>query len=337
MAKQGEGDPRWVVRERQDGRNVNGWHWEDKDVTSWAETRLKQLITYETCRAEIPEPGVHVVSLDSVDGDATLYNRKGVLKVLYDLKLAGKWSSRHTNEDERTTGSFRIELFDDEPEIICTIDDKSKKSDNSFRQSFQTKISPVISQHCRTFIAELYKGADQFIDGMTVQSKADNAKKTVTSSRTHISSSKPSSNNSVSSPDDILIEEAFVCSASDWMRVFTDVPRLSALTRSKAVIDAKPGGRWEIMNGTASGTFQSIETEAITLNWKLRSWGDQASHAAVSLAVTEPEKGRTKATIRIAGFPKGKESETEGFWRIQILQAMRVLFGWGDASKFMNM
>ena len=27
MAKIGEGDPRWIVSERQDGRNVNQWHW----------------------------------------------------------------------------------------------------------------------------------------------------------------------------------------------------------------------------------------------------------------------------------------------------------------------
>ena len=27
MAKWGEGDPRWKVEERNDGHNVNGWHW----------------------------------------------------------------------------------------------------------------------------------------------------------------------------------------------------------------------------------------------------------------------------------------------------------------------
>lgn len=27
MARIGEGDPRWIVNEREDGRNVNSWHW----------------------------------------------------------------------------------------------------------------------------------------------------------------------------------------------------------------------------------------------------------------------------------------------------------------------
>lgn len=27
MAKWGEGDPRWIVEERADAKNVNNWHW----------------------------------------------------------------------------------------------------------------------------------------------------------------------------------------------------------------------------------------------------------------------------------------------------------------------
>jgi hypothetical protein len=27
MAKIGETDPRWIVQKREDGKNVNAWHW----------------------------------------------------------------------------------------------------------------------------------------------------------------------------------------------------------------------------------------------------------------------------------------------------------------------
>ena len=33
MAKLGEGDARWIVKEREDGANVNSWHWTTKDVS----------------------------------------------------------------------------------------------------------------------------------------------------------------------------------------------------------------------------------------------------------------------------------------------------------------
>ena len=33
MAKVGEGDERWIVKERADGQNCNNWHWTTKDVS----------------------------------------------------------------------------------------------------------------------------------------------------------------------------------------------------------------------------------------------------------------------------------------------------------------
>ena len=34
MAKWGEGDSRWIVDERRDGTNINGWHWEVRSNAS---------------------------------------------------------------------------------------------------------------------------------------------------------------------------------------------------------------------------------------------------------------------------------------------------------------
>ena len=34
MAKWGEGDPRWIVEERQDSHNVNNWHWKEVGKSS---------------------------------------------------------------------------------------------------------------------------------------------------------------------------------------------------------------------------------------------------------------------------------------------------------------
>ena len=35
---------RWIVEERADGANVNGWHWTEKDVKAIAEKRLKEVV-----------------------------------------------------------------------------------------------------------------------------------------------------------------------------------------------------------------------------------------------------------------------------------------------------
>ena len=44
MAKVGEGDERWIVKEREDGTNVNGWHWKETNLTGWSQSRLKELL-----------------------------------------------------------------------------------------------------------------------------------------------------------------------------------------------------------------------------------------------------------------------------------------------------
>jgi hypothetical protein len=43
MAKWGEGDPRWIVEQRDDGRNVNNWHWTEKNATNWSKDKIKEL------------------------------------------------------------------------------------------------------------------------------------------------------------------------------------------------------------------------------------------------------------------------------------------------------
>lgn len=41
MAKFGEGDDRWIVNELgKEGRNVNSWHWTEKDVLLWSKEKL---------------------------------------------------------------------------------------------------------------------------------------------------------------------------------------------------------------------------------------------------------------------------------------------------------
>ena len=75
MAKLGEGDDRWIVKEREDGKNVNNWHWSETSLTEWArerlEARLKDVVVREdasgTCK---------LLCLDSMKGDVTIQSRK---------------------------------------------------------------------------------------------------------------------------------------------------------------------------------------------------------------------------------------------------------------------
>ena len=87
MARIGEGDPRWLVEQRQgtppppafrcvvlaDGKNVNNWHWVEKDCLEWSSSRLKELLSGLVC---LDGPiTFKITCLDSCTGDAVINNR----------------------------------------------------------------------------------------------------------------------------------------------------------------------------------------------------------------------------------------------------------------------
>lgn len=337
MALQGEGDPRWIVREREDGRNVNGWHWEDKDVSGWAQDRIKQLVARDTCSAETGsgQAKVCVDKVESVDGDATLYNRKGVLKVLYDLKVSGKWTTDEEEKEERTYGEFKFELFDEEPEVTATVDGKSKGV-MECKSVFVNKVGPVIQEQCRVFIKEMHAGAGQALHGISIGKKkrAESETKVTDYLRTGMNQKVRSVKKSGPAP--LVLKDVFTCSVQDMYMALTDERRLQAITRSRAVSEARVGGKVNLMNGTVVGEYLALRSgEEVKMTWKLSRWGDEAEFGELTVRLETDEDGKTVVEIRIEGVPETERTSTEGFWRVQILQAMKVVMGWGSAAQFL--
>lgn len=77
MAKITEGDNRWIVKELgEQGRNVNSWHWEDKNVFHWAKERLTNIFKELTILSN-DKMKLIIKSLHNIKGEAILTNRKG--------------------------------------------------------------------------------------------------------------------------------------------------------------------------------------------------------------------------------------------------------------------
>jgi activator of HSP90 ATPase len=70
MAKFDESDPRWIVQAREDGTNVNQWHWSEKDCSEWSKQRLGQLLGDLTLLAG--PATAKTTGLKSVEGDSIL-------------------------------------------------------------------------------------------------------------------------------------------------------------------------------------------------------------------------------------------------------------------------
>lgn len=84
MAKLGEGDERWIVKEREDGRNCNNWHWTSKDVS--ANTKADLIRTLTECTFDAPLALAKIKSAE-VTGEASVNNRKGKIFLIYDFEV----------------------------------------------------------------------------------------------------------------------------------------------------------------------------------------------------------------------------------------------------------
>jgi activator of HSP90 ATPase len=90
MAKFDAADPRWIVRDREDGRNVNMWHWDEKDINSLVKEKLSNSLTAVVIH-EDDNCVVSIKGLDSCEGEASLNQRKGKKFVVYDLIVKATW------------------------------------------------------------------------------------------------------------------------------------------------------------------------------------------------------------------------------------------------------
>lgn len=118
-----------------EGRNVNQWHWTEKDITPWAKQHTAHLLTNlviaDQPTLHIATTGVygkgtvttaptrkplltntlrqprHTTDLRSFEGEVTLNVRKKKLIPLYELKFAVGWEAKQL--DDQGTEMFRAE------------------------------------------------------------------------------------------------------------------------------------------------------------------------------------------------------------------------------------
>lgn len=112
MALWGKNDPRWVVTDRQDGHNVNGWHWQEINKMEWTRQRLRELL--EGLQLEV----LVITELKSVTGDAFLTTRKQNKKAaVHDLVVTLSWEARLESHLEGLTGEVKIAEFTTDCEL----------------------------------------------------------------------------------------------------------------------------------------------------------------------------------------------------------------------------
>mmetsp|Transcript_7468 Transcript_7468/g.18998 ORF Transcript_7468/g.18998 Transcript_7468/m.18998 type:complete len:169 (+) Transcript_7468:226-732(+) len=161
MAKWGEGDSRWIVQERQDGANVNGWHWQEKNCMGWGKDRMTELLTSVVFELPMAEGSAKITEISKFEGDASVNIRKGNKRfAVFDLTMTCKWEGECKAFDGVVKGEIKITEFastndTDEYEFKVTASDGEKGAKDKLKQKIEKAVAASCVPHLVTFAKEL--------------------------------------------------------------------------------------------------------------------------------------------------------------------------------------
>uniref|UniRef100_X1Z9S8 Activator of Hsp90 ATPase AHSA1-like N-terminal domain-containing protein n=1 Tax=Capitella teleta TaxID=283909 RepID=X1Z9S8_CAPTE len=342
MAKWGEGDPRWIVEEREDATNVNNWHWTEKNATGWSQKKLKSLleglkITNDLYSCEIKE-------LTTVDGEASANNRKAKLIFFYEWDLKAEWSGEVLESAKVYKGKVEVPNLSEENEpedldIGFTVTDA--KDDDAFKlKEFMRKEGePKVRDQLAKYIQEL---KSEFSQGMILAKGKDSPQPQAQAKATNDAKSKlaqpvegvPANKNiGVKIKCKILNDkQKFQCSAGDLYRALTDKDAsdqmVKAYTRSDVQMSVEKGGRFRLFDDNITGDYQCLEfNKQIVMRWRFKTWPEE-HYSTVTLDISESDNG-TQLSLSQTGIPESEFERTKQGWVNYYWDAIRQTFGFG--------
>jgi len=325
MAKVGEGDPRWIVSERDDGNNVNQWHWDQKDKTKDSHERLKSVFEDRVLYGS-EEFRIITTKLASFEGDVTLANRKGKMRCFFDLKFSVNWKATSVADGEvLAEGKFVVDDCDSQNyvedfRVVVTGERKNGNMHSSIMEAAKGCATKEIRQCIKSLIDEdLLKGASQTSKtSATLQTK---------------DCAQPSSPNVAaksSSTRCLTSTRVWFARKSDIYECFTLQDKVQAITRSRCDIEPVQGGKFRMLNDFITGEFLELQANSIIkMKWRLANWNPEEGNDSIVSMQIGGEDGKVTIAFEHRGIPADKFDQVAKGWDINFWGPMKSILGYG--------
>ncbi|XP_051020919.1 activator of 90 kDa heat shock protein ATPase homolog 2 isoform X3 [Acomys russatus] len=336
MAKWGQGDPRWIVEEREDGTNVNNWHWTERDATIWSKGKLRELLVgiaveNEAGRGEISE-------LKQVEGEASCSSRKGKLIFFYEWSIKLAWKGTVKESGAKHKGLIEIPSLSEESEASDTEVNVSKKKGDGdtlkdlMRTTGTAKVREALGEYLKALKTE-------FTTGMILPTKAV-ATKELTVQRKLTENTLQMQASSVALgvriPTVALhLTELFDATVEQLYSIFTVKELVQKFSKSPAVLEAEKGGKFQMFDGNITGEYVELLTNRkIIMKWRCRNWPEE-HYATVALNFV-PAPGQTELKLDCKGVPVCKEENMTICWQKQHFEEIKGLLQLTTENALMN-
>ena len=330
MAKLGEGDERWIVKEREDGRNCNNWHWSEKDLSGWSKNRLTELLA-EIVVHEDAASCVKVCGLEVMSGEVTVQSRKQKRFPLYELELTIKWEGQEWGSDGKTRadakGKVKVpdlseETYDDlEMSVECEGENATTRP---LRELMRTKGVPKVREACATFVAELKANVQS--DAAAPQQQDGAAKKAAEprSNAQYVVAADESKKRAA-----LTVKYQFNPPPPVLYESLLDTDRIRGVTASDARMSKEVGGTFSMFSGAVEGANLALEPfdgskAVIKWKWRFATW--QPGHYS-TVTITLTEKNGTKLELVQTDVPEEERERTEKGWTNLLFDRLQGMLG----------
>ncbi|XP_038180392.1 activator of 90 kDa heat shock protein ATPase homolog 2 isoform X3 [Arvicola amphibius] len=300
MAKWGQGDPRWIVEEREDGTNVNNWHWTERDATVWSKGKLRELLVgiameNEAGRCEISE-------LKQVEGT---------------VKESG---AKHK-------GLIEIPSLSEENDVDDTeVNVSKKKGDGDILKDLMkttgtAKVREALGEYLKALKTEFTAG--MILPTRAVTTQELTVERTLAENSLQVQASPVALG--VRIPTVALhLTELFDTTVEQLYSIFTVKDLVQKFSKSPAVLEAEKGGKFQMFDGNITGEYVELLTNRkIIMKWRCRNWPEE-HYATVALNFV-PAPGQTELQLDCKGVPVCKEENTKFCWQKQHFEEIKGL------------
>ncbi|CAD5231715.1 unnamed protein product [Bursaphelenchus xylophilus] len=295
------------MADRPDGKNVNNWHWVEKNATPWSKERLTELLIGRSI--EKGPIKVLLKEFKKIEGDATANNRKAKLIFLFDWILEIKYVANVAGSDLEYKGVLEIPNLSDENEadevdLNVTIETKGPH-EAEIRHLLNKEGLHDIRNQLAIYIKELKQ---EFSKGLILDTVAK--PQTVIKSGTTRVVDKKSFQNTVIQGEEKVEKPAAPVNVtsfevSDGFKVpperlyefLTDPELIKVWTNGNVVIEPKKGGKFSLYNGQITGEFVEVEpSNKLVTKWRLRDYpsGDSSLLKVQAEAVPQDQADNTR-------------------------------------------
>ncbi|KAF9281631.1 hypothetical protein BGZ88_011473 [Linnemannia elongata] len=316
-------------------RNVNNWHWVDKNCINWAKTYFETELSGVT--AEANGASVKTLAVTSVTGDVDVNQRKGKIITIFDVAISMTFEGT-TADGTAVTGKIEIpEVAHDTDEDDYVFDvsiDADSSAKQPVRDLIRKSLAPLLRKKLSVFAADLIKvhGKDVQIEGemskpstpvpTPTPSPAPGAK--AASSGASTPTAATGAVNTTTLEDTVELQ----ASAHDIYDVLLNQAKVQIWTRSnKSTIVAKVGTKFSLFGGSVTGEIKElVEDKKIVQSWRQSSW--PAGHfSTVTMDITQ-NTNSTGIKVTQEGVPIGDLDITRQNWSNYYWAEIKRTFGY---------